>query len=46
MKYENKDRKCECEKCEMLSTCKVTGKYQRLPRDLAPGALGLCPKLK
>ena len=43
--YENKDQKCECWKCELKDTCPYKDKYQRLPRT-APGALGLCKKLK
>lgn len=43
--YKNEDRKCECYKCELEDTCNYKDKYQRLPRDLAKGALGLCPKL-
>lgn len=43
-KYKNEDRKCECWKCELSSTCPYKDKYQRLPRT-APGALGLCKKL-
>lgn len=43
--YENKEQKCECWKCEKKETCGYRDKYQRLPRT-APGALGLCPKLK
>lgn len=27
------------------TTCKVAGKYQRLPREENPGALGLCVKI-
>lgn len=43
-RYENKDKKCECQKCELQETCPYRDKYQRLPRT-APGALGLCKKL-
>ena len=43
-KYENKDKKCECWKCELEITCPYKDKYQRLPRTV-PGALGLCKKL-
>ncbi|MHC1749450.1 MAG: hypothetical protein AB9856_14355 [Cellulosilyticaceae bacterium] len=43
--YENKDKKCECWKCEKSGKCPHKDKYQRLPRTAA-GALGLCPKLK
>lgn len=42
--YKNEDKKCECNKCELKSTCPYSGKYQRLPRT-EPGALGLCKKL-
>lgn len=42
--YENKDKKCECWKCEKKDTCQYKDKYQRLPRT-AQGALGLCPKI-
>ena len=44
-KYEKTIRKCECQKCEKATTCPYKDKYQRLPRDIAPGALGLCLKL-
>jgi|GEM_PF-2120737 len=43
-KYENKDKKCECWKCELEITCPYKDKYQRLPRSRS-GALGLCKKL-
>ncbi len=43
-KYENKDKKCECWKCELKSTCQYKDKYQRLPRSHS-GALALCKKL-
>ena len=43
--YENKDKQCECYKCELAEKCNYYEKYQRLPKT-APGALGLCPKLK
>ncbi len=44
-KYDNKDQKCECWKCEIKDTCPYKDKYQRMPRT-TPGALGLCKKLK
>lgn len=44
--YLNTDRKCECPKCEKAEMCVFYEKYQRLPRDMAPEALGLCPKLR
>ncbi|PKM58890.1 MAG: hypothetical protein CVU99_16255 [Firmicutes bacterium HGW-Firmicutes-4] len=43
--YENKDRECECFKCEIVEKCIYRTKYQRLPSDLYPGALNKCPKL-
>lgn len=42
--YENKDKKCECWKCELKDKCQYKDKYSRFPRT-APGALGLCKKL-
>lgn len=42
--YENKDRKCECHKCELNITCQYVDKYQRLGRE-HKGALALCKKL-
>lgn len=42
--YSNKDRKCECWKCELKSNCQYADKFQRLPRTVH-GALGLCKKL-
>lgn len=44
--YDNADGKCECYKCERVYECNYAGRYQRLPRGMAKGALGLCPKLK
>lgn len=44
--YKNENRECECWLCELAATCQYKDKYQRLPRDKAPGALGLCKKLK
>ncbi len=44
--YKNENRECECWLCELAATCQYVDKYQRLPRDKAPGALGLCKKLK
>lgn len=44
--YMNEDRKCDCYQCEIGERCNYFEKYQRLPADIAPGALGLCPKLK
>lgn len=41
--YENKDKKCECWKCELKDTCQYVDKFQRLPR--ISGGLGLCKKL-
>ena len=43
--YTNKDKKCECGKCELKGTCPYKDKYLRLPRT-NPGALGLCKKLE
>lgn len=43
--YENKDRQCECYKCELNTTCPYVDKYQRLGRENR-GALGLCKKLE
>ena len=42
--YENKDKKCECWKCELQGTCQYKDKFQRLPRSNR-GSLGLCKKL-
>lgn len=42
--YDNKDKMCECWKCELKSTCPYVDKYQRLPRN-GRGTLGLCKKL-
>lgn len=42
--YDNKDKKCECCKCELKDNCNYKYKYQRLPRTVS-GALGLCKKL-
>lgn len=39
--YKNEDKKCE-----LQDTCNYKDKYQRLPREDAAGALGLCKKLK
>ena len=52
--YDNADRLCDCDKCEMhndpggdrATYCPVRDKFQRHPRDLSPGSLGECPKLK
>jgi len=44
--YKNQDRACECWKCKQRQECAYNEKYQRLPPDIAPGALGLCPKLQ
>lgn len=43
--YQNADRECNCYICELSTSCPYKDKYQRLPRDKAPGALGLCKKL-
>lgn len=45
MFYKNKDRKCECYKCELNTTCPYADKYQRLGRE-HKSALGLCKKLE
>lgn len=45
LKYDNSDKKCECWKCELSKTCNYRDRYQRLPRNRYPGALGLCKKL-
>lgn len=37
---------CDCNACEKADKCPYKNRYQRLPRECAPGALGLCPKLK
>ena len=37
---------CDCSNCENAPFCYFKDKYQRLPREFYPGALGLCPKLK
>ena len=37
---------CNCGKCDRADGCNYKYKYQRLPREVAPGALGLCPKIK
>lgn len=45
--YENKNRKCECFKCELKHAekpCPYHDKFQRLPREA--GGLGLCKKLE
>ena len=42
--YENKEKKCECNKCELSDTCQYEYKYLRLPCE--EGGLGLCKKLK
>lgn len=44
MFYKNEDRKCECYKCELNTTCPYIDKYQRLGRE-HKGALALCKKL-
>lgn len=44
--YKNEGRRCECIRCERNVICVYRDRYQRHPRDLAPGALGLCPKLE
>ena len=43
--YKNEDKECDCSKCELQDTCNYKDKYQRLSRDIAPGALSLCKKL-
>lgn len=43
--YENKDRKCDCYRCELNANCPYVNKYQRLGKE-HKGALGLCKKLK
>lgn len=37
---------CNCSKCDKKDTCNYKDKYQRLPREIYKGALGLCHKLK
>lgn len=44
--YINEDRKCCCSLCELAEKCVYIGRYQRLPRDLYPGALNKCAKLE
>ena len=44
MNYENNDRQCECNKCELSGKCVYNEKYQRLGRE--DGGLGKCAKLK
>jgi hypothetical protein len=41
--YENKDRKCECWKCELADKCVYRDRFQALPRE--NGGLGKCAKL-
>ena len=42
--YQNKDKKCECHKCEMTAeTCKHWEACRRMTEKV--GGLGLCPKL-
>jgi hypothetical protein len=41
--YENRDKKCECHKCELKEDCIHRGAYRRMPSDV--GGLGLCRKL-
>lgn len=41
--YENKDKKCECWKCEKKETCQYRDKFQRLSK--MDGGLELCKKL-
>lgn len=41
--YENRDKKCECYKCELIEDCIHKEAYRRMPRDV--GGLGLCKKL-
>ena len=42
--YENKDRKCECHKCELSDKCVYKDKHQRIGRE--SGGLSKCAKLK
>lgn len=52
--YLNKDRKCECWRCErnyqnnhdVEHHCPYYEKYQAPPKDISRNGLGLCPKLK
>lgn len=44
MLYKNEDRKCECFKCELNTTCPYIDKYQRLGRGLKH-LYALCKKL-
>ena len=37
---------CNCGSCERADKCNYKDKYQRLPRELYRGAMGLCPKIK
>ena len=39
MFYKNKDRKCDCYRCELNTNCPYVDKYQRLGRENR-GALG------
>ncbi len=43
--YENKDRKCECWRCELSEKCVYKDRFQRLGTEIK-GALGKCAKLK
>lgn len=37
---------CDCSKRDLADSCQYKFKYLRWPREVAPGALGLCPKVK
>lgn len=41
--YENKDRKCECWKCELADKCVYRDRFQAFPKEA--GGLGKCAKL-
>ncbi|WP_409969573.1 hypothetical protein RFF05_06585 [Bengtsoniella intestinalis] len=43
MAYENKDRKCECHKCDANKACVYAWKFQRLGKE--QGGLGKCALL-
>lgn len=41
--YQNKDKKCDCSKCEISHICNYKNKFQRLSRE--KGGLEMCLKL-
>ncbi len=42
--YENRDRKCECYRCELKTECVYLERFQRFGTE--QGGLGKCAKLK